>query len=111
MKTDLGELSAFVAVARAGGFREAARATDGSASVGVQVVHSYDMLAARATEDVIVQQLVRGREHTVNVFVNGQGKCICAVPHERLEIRAGEVSKAITARHPNRSASSAIATP
>jgi DNA-binding transcriptional LysR family regulator len=32
MKTDLGELSAFVAVARAGGFREAARATDGSAS-------------------------------------------------------------------------------
>jgi DNA-binding transcriptional LysR family regulator len=32
MKTDLGELSAFVAVARAGGFREAARVTDGSAS-------------------------------------------------------------------------------
>jgi DNA-binding transcriptional LysR family regulator len=32
MKTDLGELSAFVAVARAGGFRDAARATDGSAS-------------------------------------------------------------------------------
>ena len=32
MKIDLGELSAFVAVARAGGFREAARATDGSAS-------------------------------------------------------------------------------
>lgn len=32
MKTDLGELSAFVSVARAGGFREAARATDGSAS-------------------------------------------------------------------------------
>jgi len=32
MKTDLGDLSAFVAVARAGGFRDAARATDGSAS-------------------------------------------------------------------------------
>jgi DNA-binding transcriptional LysR family regulator len=32
MKTDLGELSAFVAVARASGFREAARATNGSAS-------------------------------------------------------------------------------
>ena len=32
MQTDLGELSAFVAVARAGGFREAARATNGSAS-------------------------------------------------------------------------------
>jgi len=32
MKADLGELSAFVAVARAGGFREAARATNGSAS-------------------------------------------------------------------------------
>jgi DNA-binding transcriptional LysR family regulator len=32
MKIDLGELSAFVAVARAGGFRDAARAIDGSAS-------------------------------------------------------------------------------
>jgi DNA-binding transcriptional LysR family regulator len=32
MKIDLGDLSAFVAVARAGGFRDAARATDTSAS-------------------------------------------------------------------------------
>ena len=32
MKVDLGDLSAFVAVARAGGFRDAARATSGSAS-------------------------------------------------------------------------------
>jgi len=32
MKIELGDLSAFVAVARAGGFREAARLTDGSAS-------------------------------------------------------------------------------
>jgi DNA-binding transcriptional LysR family regulator len=32
MKIDLGDLSAFVAVARARGFRDAARATDGSAS-------------------------------------------------------------------------------
>ena len=32
MKVDLGDLSAFVAVARAGGFRDAARATNGSAS-------------------------------------------------------------------------------
>jgi len=32
MKIDLGDLSAFVAVARAGGFREAARIRDGSAS-------------------------------------------------------------------------------
>jgi DNA-binding transcriptional LysR family regulator len=32
VKIDLGDLSAFVAVARAGGFRDAARTTDGSAS-------------------------------------------------------------------------------
>jgi DNA-binding transcriptional LysR family regulator len=32
MKVDLGDLSAFVAVARAGGFRDAARATSGSAT-------------------------------------------------------------------------------
>ena len=32
MRTHLGDLNAFVSVARAGGFREAARATDTSAS-------------------------------------------------------------------------------
>ena len=73
----------------------------GSASKGVRIVETFDELSAYAeiASDLIVQQLATGEEHTVNVFVNRDGKCICAVPHRRLEIRAGEVSKAVTVKH------------
>jgi carbamoyl-phosphate synthase large subunit len=73
----------------------------GSASIGVHVVHSFQALdaAAKSTEGLIVQELIAGREHTVNVFLNNRGQCICAVPHYRIEVRAGEVSKAVTVKH------------
>jgi carbamoyl-phosphate synthase large subunit len=47
-----------------------------------------------------VQELARGREFTVNLYVNRAGKCVCAVPHWRVEVRAGEVSKGITVKDP-----------
>ena len=74
----------------------------GSASVGVHVLDSFEALAlsSRATGGLIVQELIAGQEHTVNVFVNGSGKCVCAVPHMRLEVRCGEVSKAMTVKNP-----------
>ena len=43
MKAELGDLSAFVAVARAGGFREAARALDASASGLSEAVRRLEM--------------------------------------------------------------------
>lgn len=46
----------------------------------------------------IVQELARGREFTVNLFVNRHGRCVCAVPHWRIELRAGEVSKGLTVK-------------
>ena len=74
----------------------------GSASVGVHVLHSFDALAAAATagDGLIVQELIAGQEHTINVFFNSRGQCICALPHVRIEVRAGEVSKAMTLKHP-----------
>ena len=76
--------------------------SEGSASIGVQILHSFEGLAsaAQGRDGLIVQELIAGREHTVNVFVNGRGQCICAVPHLRIEVRAGEVSKAMTVKHP-----------
>jgi carbamoyl-phosphate synthase large subunit len=73
----------------------------GSASKGVRVIETWDELSAYAAirSDLIVQQVAVGDEHTVNIFVNRDGKCICAVPHRRIETRGGEVSKAITVRH------------
>jgi len=73
----------------------------GSASQGVVKVSSRDLLRelCKNRDDMIVQELAVGREYTVNVLVNKQGRCVCAVPHLRVEVRAGEVSKGITCRH------------
>jgi carbamoyl-phosphate synthase large subunit len=72
----------------------------GSGSIGVRLVQSFRELEviSSGSEDLIVQELVQGVEHTVNLFVNRDGKCVCAVPHARLETRAGEVSKGITVK-------------
>ncbi len=74
----------------------------GSASKGVRQVHSLRELAVCAEQesDLLVQELAQGDEYTVNIFVNRAGECVCAVPHQRFEVRAGEVSKGITVKHP-----------
>lgn len=75
-----------------------AKPNGGSASLGiVRPQHPAD-LATLNPQRYIVQELWQGREYTVNVFFDRTGKLRCAVPHERLEVRAGEVSKGITRR-------------
>lgn len=71
----------------------------GSSSVGVITVKSIVALRelAEGRQDLIVQEIARGAEYTVNVLVQ-DGRCVCAVPHKRLETRGGEVSKGITVR-------------
>jgi carbamoyl-phosphate synthase large subunit len=73
----------------------------GSGAHGLAVVH--DPLAldvAARVGDVVVQTVAGGQEHTVDVLVDRSGRCVCAVPRRRLEVRAGEVSKAVTVRSP-----------
>jgi carbamoyl-phosphate synthase large subunit len=74
---------------------------DGSGSLGVRVVTSFAELAALVSKsnDVIVQECIEGAEHTINVFVNRRGRCLCAVPHFRMEVRGGEVSKGVTVKN------------
>jgi len=73
----------------------------GSASIGCAKVPSREVLHALSQErtDLLVQEFALGHEHTVNVLVDQRGKCLCAVPHVRLEVRAGEVSKGTTVKH------------
>jgi carbamoyl-phosphate synthase large subunit len=75
----------------------------GSASIGVMKVDSEAFLhsALSTQQDLIVQEYARGFECTVNLFVDANGKCICAVPHKRIEVRGGEVSKAMILRDPH----------
>lgn len=77
----------------------------GSAGLGVGVVRDLDELAVVAGRghqmgEIVVQTLAPGVEHTVDILIDEGGRCRCAVPRRRLEVRAGEVSKAVTLRSP-----------
>src|ERR1700680_2534149 len=75
---------------------------DGSASVGLRLIKSFEELEliCCGTDGLIVQELISGSEHTVNVFVDSESRCLCAVPHLRMEVKGGEVSKGMTVRDP-----------
>ena len=73
----------------------------GSASIGVAVVHDLDALEHAAPgDDAIVQTLATGTEHTIDLLADRSGRCLAAIPRKRIEVRAGEVSKAVTVRVP-----------
>jgi carbamoyl-phosphate synthase large subunit len=71
----------------------------GSASIGVSRVNDLAQLkTATAGGGFVAQTIATGDEYTVDVFVDASGRCRCAVSRKRLEVRAGEVSKAVTVR-------------
>jgi carbamoyl-phosphate synthase large subunit len=73
----------------------------GSSSIGVRVVAAPEELGTLDPgADRIVQELLRGDEYTVNLFFDRTGALRCAIPHLRCEVRAGEVAKGLTRRHP-----------
>jgi len=67
----------------------------GSRSVGVSF-HSKFNVPKVVPEGYVAQQLILGEEFTVSAYVNRAGNCVAAVPRLRLEVRDGEVSKAMT---------------
>ena len=76
-----------------------AKPATGSASEGIRRIESsadLDELVERS--DYVVQEIAEGKEFTVDVFVDAAGRSRCAVPRQRLEVRSGEVSKAVTVR-------------
>lgn len=74
---------------------------NGSASEGVvRVDDDLELAVATSGVDTVVQVPARGVEYTVDLFVDESGTCRGAVPRQRLEVRAGEVVKAVTARIP-----------
>ena len=72
---------------------------NGSSSLGVAVVRDHAALeAATADGGYVVQTLAAGEEYTIDFLADRAGRCRCAVPRRRLEVRAGEVSKGMTVR-------------
>jgi carbamoyl-phosphate synthase large subunit len=78
----------------------------GSASIGMRRLRSIAELGAEpgakgdAEDALILQEHLTGPEYTVNLFFDRNGSLRSAVPHRRLEVRAGEVSKARNVRDP-----------
>lgn len=71
----------------------------GSASQGI-LDYSDDAVARIQNKDqYIVQHKLQGDEFTVNAFYDDNGRMCCAIPHRRLEVRSGEVSKGITQKN------------
>ena len=74
----------------------------GSSSIGIRQAKDVNdaRLASGERDDFLAQELLRGREYTVNLFFDQSGTLRAAVPHHRIEVRAGEVSKGTTERQP-----------
>jgi carbamoyl-phosphate synthase large subunit len=68
----------------------------GSASIGIIRPQGLAELQALVPEKYIVQELLQGKEYTVNMFFDQKGELRCAIPHLRIEVRSGEVSKGRT---------------
>lgn len=80
-------------------FPAIAKPNSGSSSIGVIRYRSAEEYRRNLpSDDCIVQELLEGPEYTVNVFCDIGGSFRCAVPHQRIEVRGGEVSKGRTER-------------
>ncbi|WBU63468.1 ATP-grasp domain-containing protein [Paracoccus aerodenitrificans] len=70
----------------------------GSASRGLGIYRSERDLPDSFPEPMMFQPVLSGPEYTVNIFIDASGALRCAVPHLRIQIRAGEVEKGRTVR-------------
>ncbi len=77
-----------------------AKLNNSSCSVGAQVVYTLNTAEDLARDrNYIFQEYIQGDEFTVDVFIDRYGNIISIVPRQRLEVRAGEVSKARTVKN------------
>ncbi|WP_026436719.1 ATP-grasp domain-containing protein [Acidovorax sp. JHL-9] len=80
-----------------------AKPYDGSCSIGASIVSTPAMLsdAMLADEKMMFMELIDAshQEYTVDAYYDRRGQLRCFVPRQRLETRAGEVSKGVTRRN------------
>ncbi len=83
---------------------------DGSAGKQNTVVNNRRELLfyAKRIPNVICQEFIKGTEHTCDVYVDFCLKVRCVVPRKRIEVRAGEVSKAQVVKDPRIMSEAAI---
>ena len=76
---------------------------DGSSSAGAFIVTSAESLNSEILQNDknMFMELVDGeyKEYTIDAYYDCQSQLRCLVPRERLEVRAGEVSKGVTRKN------------
>lgn len=79
----------------AGGFPAFIKPKDGSSSINAFKVENEEELImySQQVEDYIVQPFISGKEYTIDIFCDFDGKPISVIPRERMQVRAGEVLK------------------
>ena len=77
-----------------------AKLNNSSCSVGAQKVYSASEAQELMKEnsDYIFQEFIDADEFTVDVYVNKIGEVCSVVPRQRIEVRAGEVNKALAVK-------------
>lgn len=75
---------------------------DGNASKGiVKIRDRNDLLFFKDyVPHPLLQEYLHGTEYTLDIFYDFTGTPRCVVPRKRIEVRAGEVSKAVIEKHP-----------
>ncbi len=76
-----------------------AKLNNSSCSIGAQIVYTPE-LAKELSKDknYVFQEFIQGDEYTVDIFIDKHEEVISVVPRLRMEVRAGEVSKAKTVK-------------
>lgn len=79
----------------AGGYPAFIKPKDGSSSVNAfKVMNEQELIHyANVIGDYVIQPFVDGREYTIDIFCDWDGRPVSIVPRERLQVRAGEVLK------------------
>ncbi len=76
-----------------------AKLNNSSCSIGAQKVNSRELAVKLAeNSNYVFQEFIEGDEYTVDVFIDRNQNVISVVPRLRMEVRAGEVSKAQTCK-------------
>ncbi len=72
-----------------------AKLNNSSCSIGAQIVYTPEIAKELSMDkNYVFQEFIQGDEFTVDAFIDKNGNIISVVPRQRLEVRAGEVSKA-----------------
>ncbi len=78
-----------------GGFPAFIKPKDGSSSINAFKVEDKEelLMYSQQVEDYIIQPFISGKEYTIDIFCDFDGKPISIIPRERMQVRAGEVLK------------------